>query len=295
MKLISAVVVATFLAGCGSSPTGPTPPTTQGPPVIGTRVATLVGAADIGQCDIPGAALTGRLIQGIPGEVFMAGDLAYFGGLPHEFQQCFDPHWGHARDRWRPVPGNHEYQVAGATPYFDYFDDAAGPGRLGYYRFISGEWLVLMLNSNVPAGRGSMQYEFVRNSLMFAPSRCSAAMWHHPLFTSGPNGPNMHMRDMFALLYDHGVDVVINGHDHFYERFSRQDPVGRPDEERGIRQFIVGTGGAALSRFVTMAPNSSSRVMNWGVLKLTLRPESYEWQFLEVNGGIPDMGSTPCH
>lgn len=295
MKLLSTLVVALSLLACGGSPTRPTPPGNPGPPPIGNRSAVLLGAGDIGECGVPGAAATGRLVAATPGEVFLAGDIGYFQGTRENFIQCFEPFWGHARQRWHPVPGNHEYESPNAGPYFDYFGDDAGPGRLGFYRFIAGEWLVLMLNSNTGVNVGSPQYEFVRAALQLQPGRCTAAIWHHPLFSSGPNGPNARMRDMFTLLYDHNVDVVINAHDHFYERFTRQDPSGRADSDRGIRQFTVGTGGAALSRFVMMSPNSAARVMNFGILKLELRPDSYEWQFLEVNGGIPDSGFSICH
>jgi acid phosphatase type 7 len=151
-----------------------------------------------------------------------------------------------------------------------------------------------MINSNIAANRGSSQYEFVRQSLTSRPKPCALAIWHHPLFTSGPNGPQTYMREMWQLLYENGVDVVINGHDHLYERFSRQDPDGRLDE-RGIRQFTVGTGGADLYRFVTVAPNSGARISTFGIFKITLRPDSYDWEFLETSGALGDNGFTACH
>jgi hypothetical protein len=295
---LAAVVLLMALA-CGG-PTGPSPPGGGGGggggPAPGTRTEVLIGAGDIGECGSPGAAATARLIQGTLGEVFLAGDLAYFQGSAAQFAQCFDPHWGGARERWHPVPGNHEYESAGAGPYFEYFGEAAGLGNLGYYRFIAGEWMILMLNSNVPHARverGSAQYAFVEDALIARPVRCVAAIFHHPLFSSGVNGPNPFMRDIWQLLYDHHVELVVNGHDHVYERFSRQDPMGRP-KDRGIRQFTVGTGGASLTRFGVTAPNSATRIVSFGVLKLTLRPDSYQWDFIDVNGTVADTGFTAC-
>ncbi len=177
---------------------------------------------------------------------------------------------------------------------FQYFAAAAGSPSLGFYRFIAGEWLVLMLNSEIAAGPGSPQYEFVRESLDGRRFRCQMAIWHRPLFTSGPNGPWPQMRDLWRLLDDHDADVIVNGHEHFYERFSRQDADGRGDEN-GLREFIVGTGGAPLYGFVRQTPNSSTRVASHGIIRFTLRPDAYEWDFLDVSGSTRDNGSTPCH
>ena len=275
------------------SPTTPTPSGGIQPPPLG-RTAVLVGAGDIGQCGSRGTPLTGRMIESTLGDVFLAGDIAYFDGSAANFRDCFDPFWGHARGRWHPVPGNHEYNTPGAAPYFDYFGPSAGPRALGYYSFTAGDWLVLMLNSNVPAGRGTPQFEFARQTLESRPSKCQMAIWHHPLFSSSQNGPQLFMREMFELMQQNAVDVVVNGHDHVYERFSRQDATGRQDEN-GVRQFIVGTGGADLYPFVTAAPNSGARISAFGVIRFTLRPDTYEWEFIETTGAISDNGSTPCH
>ena len=148
------------------------------------------------------------------------------------------------------MPGNHEYETPGAGAYFDYFGEAAGEDRTGYYSFMAGDWLILMLNSNIPAGRNSAQWEFVRAELNAQRTPCTLAVWHHPLFTSGPNGPNAFMRDMWALLEAAKVELVVNGHDHLYERFARQMSDGRADPALGIRQLTAGTGGAELYQFV---------------------------------------------
>ena len=284
-------VVATH---CGKgSPTRPTPPGTNDPPP-GSRTAILLGAGDIGLCGSRGALLTGSLIEGTLGEVFLAGDIAYPNGSLQAFRECFEPFWGHARDRWRPVPGNHEYETANASGYFQFFGADAGPVGLGYYRFVAGEWLVLMLNSNIDASPTSPQYQFVREALQDRQSRCQMAIWHHPLFSSGVNGSHPHMRPIFQLLFENRADVVVNAHEHLYERFSRQDADGRLNEN-GIRQFIVGTGGADLTRPVQSAPNSGRVLSTFGIMRFTLRADSYDWEFLETTGALGDNGSTPCH
>lgn len=292
MKAASLVCVL-LLAACGSTP--PSGPSPVGP--RGNPAAVLVGAGDIGECDSPAVAATGRMAQEIDGHVILAGDIAYPHGTRGNFIQCFEPFWGSMRDRWRPVPGNHEYETPGARDYFEYFGAAAGSPNLGFYRFLAGEWIVLMLNSNVSMGRGSMQYEFVRQNLADLPSRCAAAVFHHPLFSSGQNGggTNPELRELWQLLYDSGVDLVINGHEHMYERFSRQTPQGQLDTARGIRQITVGTGGAALTRGVNPAPNSGLRLVTHGIIRVQLLPAAYDWQFLPVGGGVGDSGFTGCH
>ena len=160
----------------------------------------MLGAGDIGMCGRPEVAQTARLVAGLEGDVLLAGDIAYLQGTAANFRDCFNPFWGQFRSRWHPVPGNHEYESAGAAPYFAYFEDAAGPAGRGYYSFTAGDWLILMLNSNIAATRGSPQWEFARAELERQRTPCTMAVWHHPLFTSGPNGNNAFMRDMWALL-----------------------------------------------------------------------------------------------
>jgi acid phosphatase type 7 len=192
------------VGGCSSSPSAPSTGgrTTGGGGGISTTpvTVTMLGAGDIGMCGRPEVAETARLVAGLEGDVLLAGDIAYMQGTAANFRDCFNPFWGQFRSRWHPTPGNHEYESAGAAPYFAYFGEAAGPPGLGYYSFNAGEWLVLMLNSNMAATRGSAQWEFVRGELERQRTPCTMAVWHHPLFTSGPNGPNPAMRDMWALL-----------------------------------------------------------------------------------------------
>jgi hypothetical protein len=249
---------------------------------------------DIGLCGSTAVEQTARLADRIEGQILLAGDLAYSQGSMSDYLRCFDPFWGDFRRRWRPAPGNHEYDTPGAAGYFQYFGAVAGTGGRSYYAFRAGDWVVLMLDSNVPAGLGSPQYEFVRSELAGGATPCAMAVWHHPLFTSGPNGPNDYMRDLWRLLYDRGADVIVNGHDHLYERFGKQDPDGRSDA-RGMREFIAGTGGALLYDFMRITPNSQVRIKSHGILRLTLSPTAYEWAFVDVTGGVADSGSDNCH
>src|SRR5262249_5179366 len=158
----------------------------------------------------------------------------------------------------------------GAGAYFDYYGSSAGPRGQGYYSFDAGAWHIVSLNSNVMASDGSAQMEWLRGDLTANRARCVAAVWPHPVFSSGLNGPNPFMRDVWRTLRELGADVVISGHDHIYERFSRQDESGRATSD-GLRSFVVGTGGAELTNMGRLSPNSEARQSNvFGVLKLTL-------------------------
>jgi hypothetical protein len=254
----------------------------------------LAGAGDIGMCGSSGPEATARLLDGIDGIVFTAGDNAYFQGTVQQFSDCYDPSWGRHKARTRPAPGNHEYESPGAGPYFAYFGPNAGPPGLGYYSFNAGAWHVVSLNSNVAMGAGSAQASWLRDDLNAHSTPCTAAIFHHPLFTGGPNGPTVETRDLWRLLYEAGVDVVINGHDHLYERFSLQNPDGVPDASHGIREFVVGTGGAESYTLSRTPPNLEAFFSAFGVLKLTLQAGSYDWQFLAIDGIIRDSGRDVC-
>jgi hypothetical protein len=255
----------------------------------------LVGAGDIGYCGTGGAESTAKLLDRLPGTVFTAGDNAYMSGTLDEYNRCYDPSWGRHRGRTRPTPGNHEYE-SGAIGYFDYFGASAGPSGAGYYAFAIGGWRIIALNSELPSSQGSAQAEWLRRELLTQPSACTAVIWHRPLFSSGPNGDNSDMRDVWRTLYEFNVEIVINGHDHIYERFAPQDPDGRPDPIRGIREFVAGTGGAPLYQVQSVRANSEERATTWGVLSLTLTPGMYAWEFIPVEGGsYHDAGSGTCH
>jgi hypothetical protein len=304
--LLGAVALASFECAGGdrTTPTSPAPPSTgvvppgpaSPPPVIIPSISQVfVGAGDIGWCGVPAPEQTAKLLDTIGGTVFAAGDNAYFSGTAQEYRDCYEPNWGRHKSRTRPVPGNHEYESAGAAPYYDYFGLAAGPAGLGYYSFALGDdWHAIALNSNISVSSGSAQAEWLRADLAANRTRCTVAYWHFPLFTSGPNGDQNQMRDIWRILYDADVDVIVNGHDHLYERFAPQDPNGFPDPARGMREFIVGTGGAPLYNFVKVRANSERQISAHGVLKLTLQGGSYQWDFIPVSGA-GDAGTGTCH
>jgi acid phosphatase type 7 len=287
---IGLTAISMACGGGGGTPSGPTPP---GPPT-GDRNAEVIVVGDIGWCGSNGPAATAQLVDRLSGRLLLAGDIAYPNGSAADFQNCFHPAWGRFRDRWHAAPGNHDYLTPNAEGYFNYFGDAAGLDRTGYYTLLVGDWQVLMLNSNVPAQRNSPQWEFVRREMDLHRRPCTLAVWHHPLFTSGQNGPNPSMHDLYAVLEAGGADVIVNGHDHVYERFAKQTADGRP-ADRGIRQFVAGTGGASLYRFITVAPNSEVRIAQFGVLRLFLQPAAYRWEFTGVEGGLADSGTESCH
>lgn len=294
--LLVLVLATTAASVCSkaASPVSPSPtPREESPFLEGASV--IVGAGDIGWCDSPGAEATAKLLDRLPGIVFTTGDNAYMSGTLDEYMRCYEPSWGRHRRRTKPTAGNHEYG-SGGSGYFGYFGGAAGPPGQGYYSYGVGAWRVIALNSEIPSGPGSPQHDWLRAELARRRTTCTAVLWHRPLFTSGRNGNNPDMRDVWRTLHEFNVDLVINGHDHTYERFAPQDPDGRPDPARGIRQFIVGTGGAPLYEFVRVQANSEARAAVWGVAMFTLSDDRYEWQFLPVEGqGFHDAGSAACH
>jgi acid phosphatase type 7 len=278
---------------CGNGVTGPSPPPPPPPPpVAGQHV--LVGAGDIAVCGSVATAQTAALLDRIDGTVFTAGDNAYFQGSAANYRDCYDPTWGRHKHRTRPAPGNHEYETAGGAAYFDYFGPSAGPPGLGYYSFEAGPWHVVSLNSNVAANQSSAQYQWLANDLLTRNARCVAAIWHHPMFSSGPNGPSPWMRDIWQLLQQARAEIVITGHDHVYERFVPLDVNRRPTPD-GLRQFTVGTGGAELYSFVNVSADSEVRIGAFGVLKLTLTGDGYRWEYLGTNGNVLDSGTGTCH
>jgi hypothetical protein len=264
------------------------------------RPAVLVGAGDIGACDLPGARQTGELLDHIAGTVFTAGDNAYPNGTRGQFASCYDPAWGRHKARTRPTPGNHDYRVPGAASYFDYFGPLAGERGRGWYAYDLGGWRIYALNSNVAAGAGSEQETWLRGDLASHPSRCALAYWHHARFSSARgmlHGTSARTAALFRALYDAGAEAVAVGHNHTYERFAPQAPDGARDAARGIREFVVGTGGGPLHKFNRAEPNSEFRYSaGWGVLELTLYPRGYTWRFLGVDGGrVLDSGTGACH
>lgn len=265
----------------------------------------LVGAGDIASCkNLTGAVATAKLLDGIRGTVFAAGDLAYEYGREKEFSDCYDKTWGRHRARTRPAAGNHEYATEGASGYFRYFGAAAGDPKKGYYSYDLGAWHVVVINSNCGkvggCQSGSPQEKWLRRDLGSHPAPCTLAYWHHPLFSSGINPKHAihpEMKPIWQALYEAGVEVVVNGHEHNYERFAPQDPNGVADPARGLREFVAGTGGKDHTPFGAPIGNSEKRNADtFGVLKLTLRPRGYDWEFVPEAGKMfTDSGSGVCH
>jgi hypothetical protein len=261
----------------------------------------LVGAGDIGDCRTENDEATAALLDDIPGTVFTAGDNAYPEGTAAQFEDCYDPTWGRHKERTRPIPGNHDYHTKGASAYLDYFGKAAvNENGDPWYSYDLGEWHIIALDSEceetndcVPESR---QGRWLTADLAASNAMCTLAMWHVPRFSSGFHGNDNDLDAFWRILYDAGADVVVHGHDHDYERFAPQDPDAVEDRARGIRAFVVGTGGTTLRPFEELAANSELRAAGiYGVLKFTLHPTSYEWQFIPTAGDFSDSGSAPCH
>jgi hypothetical protein len=261
----------------------------------------MLGAGDIASCSSSGDEATAALLGANPGTVFTTGDNAYDSGTAGEFADCYGPSWGAYKARTRPAPGNHDYNTSGASGYFDFFGAAAGDPAQGYYSYDLGAWHIVSLNSNcgvVACSAGSAQEQWLRADLAAHPTACVAAYWHHPRYSSGTHhGSSDATQALWQALYDAGADLILAGHEHNYERFAPMTATGSVDGARGIRSFVVGTGGR--SHYGFGPPVTGSEVRNdtaWGVLAVTLHAGSYDWQFLPVAGQtFTDSGTQACH
>ena len=274
------------------SPVGPSFTTSSGP-------VTFVGVGNIAKCGSTIDDATAALLDAIPGTVFTLGDAAYDNGTLTQYNSCYGPSWGRHKERTKPAPGDRDYKTAGAAGYFGYFGAAAGDPTKGYYSYDLGAWHVVVLNSGSTAismAVGSPQEQWLRADLAAHPALCTIAYWHHPLFDS-KDAPNLKVRPLWDALYAAGVDVVVNAHYSFYERFAPQTSAGIADPAFGIREFVVGTGGAQTQNPDHLRPNSEARNGTTpGVLKLTLTDTGYDWQFIPVPGKtFTDAGSGACH
>jgi concanavalin A-like lectin/glucanase superfamily protein/calcineurin-like phosphoesterase family protein len=252
-------------------------------------------------------------------QVLPLGDTQYEDGTLTKFQNSYDLSWGRVRSASRPAVGNHEYE-SGAAGYFDYFNGVgnptgpAGDRSKGYYSFdvylpSGSRWHVIALNSECGASSagtvgqagacnvGSTQEQWLRADLAANPANCTLAYWHHPLFSSGGIGNNTVMQQIWQDLYDAGAEVVLNGHDHNYERFAPQNPIGAGDSTYGMREFVVGTGGKSLLALGIVKPNSEVRQNStFGVMELSLHDSGYDWRFTpEAGQSYTDSGSAACH
>ena len=259
---------------------------------------TLTGAGDIASCQSSGDERTAQLLDDIPGPVFTVGDNAYRSeDVEKPFDECYQASWGRHRARTHPVPGNHEYEDNEIDSYFDYFGRAAGERGKGYYSYQLGAWHIIALNSMLDASSESPQGQWLANDLAKHQTRCTLAYFHHPRFSSGPHGRRQSAVDLWAALSKAGVDVVVNGHDHIYERFGPMTEDGDRDNENGMREFIVGTGGDSHYDIENVAAHSEVRNdETYGVLLLTLHADSYNWRFVPVaERTFSDSGTGSCH
>ena len=272
----------------------------------------VLSAGDIADCYSDGDEATASILDANPGaNVLTAGDSVYQNGTPDEFRDCYDPSWGRAKARTIPTVGDHEYNTPNAAGYFAYFQDqlqpfgpAADDPTRGYYSYDLGSWHVVSLNVNCGSiggcGAGSPEETWLRGDLSSHSNACTMVMLHDPRFSSGTvHGGTPAMQALWQAMYDNGADLTIAGNEHNYERFAPQTPSGLLDVDRGITQFVVGTGGKSHYSFTggTLAGNSEIRNDDtFGVLKLTLHATGYDWQFLpEAGHSFTDAGSRACH
>jgi hypothetical protein len=253
--------------------------------------AVLVGAGDISVCTNNNDEATAKLLDKIPGTVFTAGDNAYPSGTSTDFANCYNPTWGRHKSRTMPVPGNHEYKTSGAAGYFKYFNNIPS-----YYAYDLGAWRIYALNSEIDMSASSAQVKWLKADLAANPRQCVLAYWHQPRWSSGgSHGNNPEVQLLWETLYNAGAELVLNGHDHTYERFTQMNANGSAVRQ-GLREIVIGTGGAGLYGFGTIL--STSQVRNsstHGVLKLTLNATGYDWKFIPVAGKtFTDSGSTSC-
>jgi hypothetical protein len=290
--------------GDGGTTTAPASPSAS-PSPAGTPAAAatdpathvLLAAGDIAWCG-PDEDDTGRLLERDPDAVVAPlGDLAYDSGTPEEFERCYLDAWGHALDRTRPAPGNHDAVTAGLAGYFGVFGDRAGEAPAGFYSYDVGDhWHAVVLNSNctvaAPCGAAGAQVRWLERDLGAAGDRHVVAYWHHPRFSSGRYGDDDRTAAFWDVLHAAGADIVLAGHEHDYERFTTLDPDGAHDPD-GIRQFVVGTGGAVLREFPgpPTATTEARESDHHGILRLELEPCGYRWQFVTVDAGVLDDGA----
>ena len=276
----------------------------------------MIGAGDIAVCGTSGDEATGRIVDsvmvsdslaGIPTEVFTVGDNAYPSGnegVDRDFPRCFAPSWGSPRILRviHPSPGNHDFDSGSGAPYFGYFGSRAGPVGRGYYSYDVGSWHVVSLNSELYFAAGTQaqaraQEAWLRRDLAANGAKCTIAYYHRPAFSSGKYGDTQEVRPLWKILYDGGADLVLNGHEHNYERFLPQNAAGVADSVNGVEEIIVGTGGGELRGVrYPLAANSVVEIHgHFGVLKLSLGIDEYRFAFIDTAGRVWDTGGRKCH
>jgi acid phosphatase type 7 len=287
----------------------------QGVGAVVVAVGDIACGADSGGAACKEMLTSDLAMQMNPAAVLALGDVQYEKGQYQFFLTGkgvgtgtgYHPSWGRLKSLTRPAVGNHEYLTTGAGGYFDYFNGIgvfsgpAGDRDKGYYSFNLGNWHLVSLNSNCSAvggcGPTSRQYLWLKEDLAANTAPCTLAYMHHPRFSAGQYAHDHSFEPFWQLLYEDGADVVLGGHDHNYQRFAPQTPAGARDDARGIRQFVVGTGGRNVVNATRVTPNLEVRNgTTFGVLKLTLHPKSYDWHFVPIAGStFTDTGSGSCH
>jgi PKD repeat protein len=318
-KLLSVLLfpaLVILFASCGQDSMGPDVADDLDPQLnVASSGEIWIGAGDIATClndhdEETAQVVDSLLIEHPNATVFTAGDNVYEDGTAQEYADCYEPTWGRFKDRTWATMGNHEYRVPGATPTYDYFGARVGPRDLGYYSLDVGDWHIVALNSGsgstVPMDAGSAQEQWLRADLAATDKSCIMAVFHHARFKSCPADNNAcvieedtRTADLWQALYDYGTDLAVVGHVHRYERWAPVDGSGNADPA-GIRQFIVGTGGRSVGGLpkYKFGPNIEEIGTDdvYGVLKLTLRTNAYDWEFVQAPGTATytDAGTAFC-
>jgi hypothetical protein len=287
-------------AACGG---GTEPAPYQPPPPLPAEV--ILAAGNIAKCGVTDDDATASLLDNLPGTIFVLGDNAFPHGTTEDYATCYEPTWGRHKARTYAMLGNHEYDTGAATASFDYFGDRIGPRDLGYYSFDLGNWHIIVLNVNdftvdsLVAFSGTAQDRWLQADLAANRKECTLAMWHSPRFFSSDTlgwTSNRYVTPVWDRLYAAGVDVVVNGQQHQYERFPPLTPKGVRDDAKGIRQFNAGTGGESSEMPVAIAEHSEALTDAYGVLEMTLDYGTYSWEFIPiVPGQFSDAGTGTCH
>jgi len=268
--------------------------------VTSSTSAIFVGNGNIAACNNDRDEQTAQLLDAIPGQVFTTGDNAFPDGSISDYTNCYQPTWGRHKLRTRPVPGNHDYQTPNGAGYFAYWGSIAAETGKGWYTYTLGAWRIIVLNDQIPYDVGSEQYNWLGTVLNSMTEQCTIAMFHVPLFLSSNEAGytvNPNHQVLWDRLYEAGVDIVLNGQQHHYERFRPQTPAGAPDDATGIREFNLGLGGES-SALPTVAihPNSQVRSITYGVMKFTLNQNDYAWQYIPIPGQtFNESGTGTCH
>jgi len=275
----------------------------------------MVGVGDIASCSqrlgVETAILVDSILRAdsaakVQAAVFTLGDNVYSSGTTEQFEKCFTPAWGDPKRRimksLHPTPGNHEYYTPNADPYYKYFGPAAGVVGKGYYSYDVAKWHIVVVNSELfvnsvfSDSARKEQLDWVTQDLKDHKALCTIAYWHHPRFSSGWHGNDARFDALWQILYNDGVDLVLNGHDHDYERFAPVNPAGILDSTKGIAEIVAGTGGEDLRGFNTIVPNSVYRIEGRvGVLLLTLGDKEWRSAWVEVGGRVWDQAGGKCH